>query len=59
MVKKRSNTELGRGTIMIAKIAIIKKTIVRSFDFAMVFIIGFIVDLKIFLFLAISFVGTL
>ncbi len=33
IVSKKSSTALGRGTIIIAKIAIIKKTIVKSFDF--------------------------
>ncbi len=35
IVRKRSSTELGRGTIIIPNMAIIKKTIVKSFDFAM------------------------
>jgi len=34
IVRKRSRTELGRGTIIIANMAIIKKTIVKSFDLA-------------------------
>lgn len=33
IVKKRSKTALGRGTMMIAMMAITKKTSVKSFDF--------------------------
>ncbi len=32
MARKKSNKELGSGTMMIAKIAIIKKTTVKSFE---------------------------
>jgi hypothetical protein len=34
IVRKKSSKPLGRGTIMIASIAITKKTIVKSLDFA-------------------------
>jgi hypothetical protein len=34
IVRKKSNIALGRGTMIIAKIAITKKTIVKSLDFA-------------------------
>jgi len=36
IVRNRSSKELGRGTIIIAKIATIKPTIVRSFALAIV-----------------------
>ena len=36
IVKKKSNIIDGNGTMIIAKIIIIKKTIVKSFDFTIV-----------------------